>query len=114
LICYALNQRSTKREKGLLAETKLAGDPLTERILAAAIEVHRTFGPGFEEVMYQRALAREFDARDLDRGREVWIDIYYKGERLGKKRVDFIVEGVLIEIKARREFEEQDYIQALS
>ena len=50
-------------------------DPLTQRILGAAIEVHRTLGPGFEEVIYQRALAREFAARGLDQSREEWVDV---------------------------------------
>ncbi|MDB5058559.1 MAG: GxxExxY protein [Chloroflexi bacterium] len=89
-------------------------DPLTGRILAAAVEVHRTLGPGFEETIYQRALAREFMVVDLDFSREVWMDIHYKGEIVGKKRVDFVVEAVLLEIKARSEILEQEYIQTLS
>jgi GxxExxY protein len=101
--------------KGMVvADKKPFGDPLTQRILEAAVEVHRTLGPGYEEKIYQRALAREFDARGLGQSREEWIDVRYKGEKIGTKRVDFIVEGVLIEIKARRELEQQDYVQTLS
>lgn len=58
-------------------QTSRGADPVTERIIVAAIEVHRTPGPGFEEVFYQRALAREFDARTIDCTREVWIDIHH-------------------------------------
>jgi GxxExxY protein len=52
---------------------------VTARIIAAGLEVHQTPGPGFEEVIYQRALARELPAHDLEFSREVWIDVYYKG-----------------------------------
>ena len=61
---------------------------LTGRIIAAAQEVHRVLGPGFEEVIYQRALAKELPAHSLDNAREVWIDVLYKGEKVGQKRVD--------------------------
>ncbi|NIN64475.1 MAG: GxxExxY protein, partial [Anaerolineae bacterium] len=58
---------------------------LTGRIIAAAQEVHRVLGPGFEEVIYQRALAKELPAHSLDHTREVWIDVLYKGEKVGRK-----------------------------
>jgi len=45
---------------------------ITDRIIAAAIEVHRNLGPGFEEVIYQRALALELQAQGLEFNREVW------------------------------------------
>jgi GxxExxY protein len=87
---------------------------LTARIIAAATEVHRQLGPGFEEVIYQRALARELPAHDLEFSREVWIDVYYKGEKVGRKRVDFIVDEVMVEIKAKAALEPVDFIQTLS
>lgn len=89
-------------------------DPRTEAILGAAFEVHNTLGPGFEETIYQRALHHEFLARDLDAVREVDIDIYYKGEKVGKKRVDFLVADVLVEIKAKSVFDPQDFVQTLT
>ena len=58
-------------------------------IIIAAQEVHRTLGPGFEEVIYQRALAKELPLHDLEFSREVWIDVHYKGEKAGWKQVDF-------------------------
>ena len=51
---------------------------LTARIIAAATEVHRFLGQGFEEVIYQRALAKELPAHGLEFSREVWIDVLYK------------------------------------
>ena len=91
---------------------------LTAKSLAAAHEVHRVLGPGFEEVIYQRALAKELPAHGVDCAREVWIDVIYKGEKVGRKRVDFIVGDdsgdVMIEIKAKSALEDVDFVQALS
>jgi GxxExxY protein len=87
---------------------------VTARIIAAAKEVHRTLKPGFEEVFYQRALAMELPGHDLEFEREVWIDVYYKGRKLGRKRVDFVIEEVMVEIKAKAALEDVDFVQALS
>lgn len=87
---------------------------VTARIIAAAQEVHRQLGPGFEEVIYQRALARELPVHQLEFSREVWIDVLYKGEKVGRKRVDFIIDRVLVEIKAKSELAPVDFIQTLS
>jgi GxxExxY protein len=87
---------------------------ITARIIKAAKEVHSDLGPGFEEAIYQRALALELPAHDLDFSREVWIDVHYKGAEVGSKRVDFIVDEVLVEIKAKAALENVDFVQTLS
>jgi len=87
---------------------------ITARIIAAAQEVHRELGPGFEELIYQRALARELPVHQLEFSREVWIDVHYKGEKVGRKRVDFIIDQVMVELKAKAELEPVDFVQALS
>jgi len=87
---------------------------VTARIIAAATEVHRTLGPGFEEVIYQRALALELPAQDLEFSREVWIDVTCKGAKVGRKRVDFVIDEVMVEIKAKSTLEDVDFVQALS
>ena len=88
----------------------------TARILAAAQEVHRHLGPGYQEVIYQRALAKELPAHGLEYSREVSMDVLYKGEKVGRRRVDFVVgsgaESVMVEIKAN--LEDVDFVQALS
>ena len=61
---------------------------VTSRIIKAAKEVHKELGPGFEEVVYQRSLALEFPAHELDFSREVWMDVHYKGQKVGRKRVE--------------------------
>ena len=87
---------------------------LTGRIIAAAQQVHRELGPGYEERIYQRALALELPAHGLDFSREVWIEVIYKRRKVGRKRVDFIVEEVMVELKAKAEIEDVDVIQTLS
>ena len=74
---------------------------LTGKIIGCAIEVHKQLGNGFQEVVYQRALAIEFRNNSLDFSREHEMEIIYKGEPVGTRRVDFLVEGkILIELKA--------------
>ena len=74
----------------------------------------RALGPGFEEGIYQRALARELPAQQLEFSREVWMDVRYKGEKVGSKRVDFVIDQVMVEIKAKALLEEVDFVQTLS
>ena len=111
-----MSKMNTEHERYVDARYPLSAE--TARILAAAQEVHRHLGPGFEEVIYQRALAKELPAHGLEYSREVWIDVLYKGEKVGRKRVDFVVgagnESVLVEIKAKARLEDVDLVQALS
>lgn len=86
----------------------------TAKIIAAAKAVHRALGPGFEEVIYQRALALELAAQGLVFSREVWLDVHYRGQKVGRKRVDFIIEQAMVEIKARAELADVDFVQTLS
>jgi GxxExxY protein len=88
-------------------------DDVIKVIIGCAIEVHRQLGPGFLEVTYQRALAMELGATGADFSREVDVPIYYKGEHIDTRRVDFVVENCIVEIKARKELLDADVIQAL-
>jgi GxxExxY protein len=87
---------------------------ITARIIAAASRVHICLGPGFAEVIYQRALALELISEGMDHCREVEIDVLYRGERVGRKRVDFEIEGVMVELKAQSKLEPVHFVQALS
>lgn len=74
---------------------------LTHKIIGCAMEVHNQLGNGFQEKIYQRSLAIEFGLQGIDFVRELEMDLLYKGEYVGKRRVDFFVEGsVMLEIKA--------------
>jgi GxxExxY protein len=83
------NDSEKKRSSYVKAEYPQS--EVTGRIIAAAQEVHRNLGPGYQEVFYQRALAMELPAHDLRFGREVWMSVKYKGQRVGSKRVDFVI-----------------------
>ena len=87
---------------------------VTGRIIKAAFEVHNNLKSGFQEVTYQRALALELSISGLDFRREEWIPVFYKGRKIDTRRVDFVVADVLVEIKAKKELEDRDYIQTLA
>lgn len=74
---------------------------ITEKIIKASMNVHGVLGNGFQEVIYQRALAIEFDVLDIPYQREFAMQIYYREKHIGERRVDFLVEGkISVELKA--------------
>jgi GxxExxY protein len=74
---------------------------LTHKIIGCAMRVHNFLGNGFQEVIYQRALAIEMRKAQLNYARELEMTIYYNGEDIGTRRVDFFVEGkIMVELKA--------------
>ena len=73
---------------------------LTHKIIGCAMQVHGEMGNGFKELIYQRALAIEMRYAGLEFEREKEMKIYYRGEDIGTRRVDFFVEGsVMVELK---------------
>jgi len=89
-------------------------DDNTSEIISKAIEVHKNLGPGFQEVIYQRALEFEMLSYNMDFSREVYIKVFYKGNKVGTRCVDFMVDQCLVEIKAKAALEDIDFIQTLS
>lgn len=87
---------------------------VTGRIIGAAVEVHKELGPGFQEVVYQRALEMEFEAASIEFSREENIRIYYKGKHIDTRRVDFVVGDCIVEIKARKAFLQEDFVQTIN
>ena len=88
---------------------------LTGAVIGCAMEVHSVLGSGFQEVVYQRALAAEMERAGLDFGREVEMTIMYKGLQVGVRRVDFLVGGVLmVELKAVSKLEKVHWAQAMN
>jgi GxxExxY protein len=74
---------------------------LTHKIIGCAMAVHKTLGNGFQEVIYQRALAIEFTFQGLPFEREKEMPLTYRGQDIGTRRVDFFVDQrVMVEIKA--------------
>src|SRR5215217_5897767 len=77
---------------------------LTSAVIGAAIEVHRNFGPGLDEDLYEEALCEELRLRGVPFQCQVWFDVIYKGKIIGRKRVDLIVgERFVVELKAVEE-----------
>ncbi len=76
-------------------------DPLTGKVIGAAIEVHRALGPGLLESAYEECLCHELNLSGLGIQRQVPLPVVYKGVRLDcGYRLDVVVEGrVLVELK---------------
>jgi GxxExxY protein len=78
-----------------------AQDPLTEKIIGAAIEVHRHLGPDLLESIYEEALCLELGLRGIAVRRQVEVDVLYKGHVIKGQRLDLLVDDqVIVELKA--------------
>ena len=77
-------------------------DPVTEKVIGLAIEVHRTLGPGLLETVYESCLCQEFSEFDIPFQRQVPIPVSYKGQQLAVGfREDVVVQAELpLEIKS--------------
>ena len=96
---------------------KLKHKDITEKIIGGAFEVHNFLGNGFQEVIYQRALAYEMRVADLQFHREIEQEIFYKEleEPIGTRRADFVVEEkILVELKAVKELDDDHLAQILN
>ena len=79
------------------------------------MKVHSTLGNGFQEVIYQRALAIEMGKQGLNYQREMEMDIYYDEVHIGTRRVDFFVEDtIMLELKAVIKLEDTHLNQAMN
>ena len=92
-------------DQACFVDEEMEPDPalnrITNAIIGAAIEVHRTLGPGHLESAYEEAMAIEMTLRNIPFRRQVEIDLLYKGRSVGKSRIDFVVEeAVVLELKA--------------
>jgi GxxExxY protein len=90
-------------------------EELTHKIIGCAMKVHSTLGNGFQEVIYQRALAIEFQKLGIAYQREMEMTIFYEGENIGTRRVDFFAEeNIMIELKAIIKLEDVHLAQAMN
>lgn len=91
----------------------MINDPLTYKIIGCAMKVHKTLGPGFQEVIYQRCLYIEFMEAGFNFVREQEHPIFYRGTEVGTRRADFVIENqVVVEIKALVNLEDVHLAQA--
>lgn len=88
---------------------------VTEKIIGAAMTVHSTLGNGFQEIIYQRALEIELSLLKINFEREKEMPIFYRGQQIGTRRVDFFVDTkIMVELKAITALENVHLAQALN
>lgn len=76
-------------------------EDLTRKIIGCAMKVHSVLGNGFQEIIYQRALAIEMQNQGISFQEEMSMSIFYEGHHIGTRRVDFFVESlIMLELKA--------------
>lgn len=100
-----MNRANAEVERGD-AETQRRREPsdelnaLAERVIGAAIEVHRQLGPGFPESVYENALCMELEARGIPLERQVLIDVFFKNRCVGQGKLDvWIARQLVLELK---------------
>jgi GxxExxY protein len=82
-------------------------EELTEKIIGAAIEVHRRLGPGFLEAIYENALVIALRKRGLRVAQQHEVTIEYDGKEVGKHRLDLFVEDtIVVELKTVKDLED--------
>jgi len=89
-----------------IEKEELGHKELSGQVIAAAIQVHQTLGPGFLESVYEAALCIELDLRGIRYERQKVVSLEYRGHLIGEHRLDLLVEGVLVvELKAAKALE---------
>jgi GxxExxY protein len=87
----------------------------TGKIIGCAMKVHSALGNGFQEVIYQKALAIEMQIEGLSFQREMEMPIYYRSEKIRTRRVDFFVENeIMLQLKAIISLEDVHLAQAIN
>ncbi|GAB4036026.1 GxxExxY protein [Spirosoma gilvum] len=98
-----------------MINSKYKYSELTGKVIGCVFEVHKILGNGFQEVIYQRALAIELEECGITYAREFDMPIYFKGRHIGSRRVDFLVENTLsIELKAIAALTDDHLAQAIN
>ena len=76
-------------------------DPLTRKIIACAIEVHKRLGPGLLEKLYKEAMIIELELNKLKVDKNVKVPVEYRGKLIGEYFIDLLVEDtVILELKS--------------
>ena len=88
---------------------------ITYKIIGCAMKVHSVLGNGFQEVIYQRCMVIEMSKQGLSFARESEMFIYYDNNKVGTRRVDFLVEDkIIVEIKAMSQIEDSHFAQVVN
>jgi GxxExxY protein len=84
-----------------LTESKFIYSDLTEKIIGAALKVHKILGPGFLESVYEEAFALELELRNIPFESQKSIEVEYKGRCVKEFICDFFVyDKIIVELKA--------------
>jgi GxxExxY protein len=112
---YPSNQDTGKSYFSQRILTVMQHQDITRKIIGCAMKVHTELGNGFQEVIYQRALAIEMKKQALSFDRELEMEIFYCGFSIRTRRVDFFVEGkIMVELKALIKLEDVHLAQAMN
>ena len=96
-------------------KNKYTFDLLSERIIGAAIQVHRELGPGFLESIYEEALKVELSKSQIKYETQKEIKIKYRDVEVGSHRLDMIVENqIIVELKATKDLVDVHFAQLRS
>jgi GxxExxY protein len=88
---------------------------LTHKVIGCAMKVHSSLGNGFQELIYQRSLAIEFDKQNVKFTRELEMSVFYDNIEVGTRRVDFFIENsLMVELKAQIKLEDVHLAQAIN
>ena len=88
---------------------------LTERVIGAAIAVHRDKGPGFLESIYENSMKLELEAQGIRAVFQKETPIFYRGRQVGTHKLDLLIEDQLIvELKAVKALEDIHFAQVRS
>jgi GxxExxY protein len=112
---HPVESRQSLNHENHGSDSGLQHGDITRRIIGCAMKVHTALGNGFQEVIYQRALAIEMQYEGLVFEREKEMPIFYRSENIGKRRVDFFVGNmIMVELKAVIRLEDVHLAQAMN
>jgi len=88
---------------------------LTDRVIACAVKVHETLGPGFPESVYENALSIELEAQGIPFARQMTIDLLYQSRVVGVHHLNMLADDkVIVELKANEQVNQADRATTLS
>lgn len=97
-------QMLDKKNDDLIKNEKYEFESISNKIIGAAIEVHKRLGPGFVEIIYHNALKYELNLQNIPFETEKGIEIYYKDKLVGLHRLDLLVNNeIVVELKAMKD-----------
>ncbi|HTR55957.1 MAG TPA: GxxExxY protein [Kofleriaceae bacterium] len=90
-------------------------DELAREVIGAAIEVHKTLGPGFVESVYEAAMLDELARRGVEFENQFVLPVHYKGKLIAEHRLDLVIAGgLVVELKAVESLGPTHFAQLLS